>query len=180
MRPETDFLQTHEQEEEGKTVLLSFDEVRILLYSLGFTSCEGIHMPEKEFSPQEILQAMHAMSRRGLLVANDAQDGPQFTIRSDLLQMLSAMGNPGGTMIYRQGETLPGFSPELNNGREFFCYIIPDYILVTERDWTRREYLRLRAMSPEAFAEWKEAREREAEEEGVEKLVSGRRSKTQL
>ena len=43
-----------------------------------------------------------------------------------------------------------------------------------------REYLRLRAMSPEAFAEWKEAREREAEEEGVEKLVSGRRSKTQL
>lgn len=164
MLQETDYLQKQEPEE-GKTILLSYDEVRILLYSLGYTSCEGIHMPGKQFSPEEILQAMHAMYRRGLLSPVDTEEGSHFAIRGDLQQMLNAMGNPGGTLIYRQGETLPGFSPELNNGREFFCYIVPDYVLVTERDWTRRDILRLRAMSPTGFSEWKDAREREAEEE---------------
>ena len=163
MQLETDSTQVQDKDE-GKTILLSFDEVRILLYSMGITSCEGIQMPEKQFSPQEILQAMHALYRRGLLISDES---PHFLIRSDLLKMLSAMGNPGGTMIYRQGETLPGFSEEMNNGREFFCYIVPDYILVTERDWTRRDFLRLRAMTPIGFSEWKEAREHEAEEERV-------------
>lgn len=153
----------------GDAIILSFDEVRILLYSLGFTSCKGIYMPVKEFTGREVLQAMHRLTGRGLLeaAADDAEPAAEesFVMRPELRRMMMAMGNPAGTFIYRPGESLPGFSAELYNGPEFFCYTLPDYCLVTECDWTRRESMRLRAMDMESFAQWQKEREQEAEEQ---------------
>lgn len=151
------------------SIILSYDEVRILLYSLGFTSCKGIYMPEKEFTAREVLQIMHRLTARGLLegAAEDVQSATEnkFVIKQRLRHMMMAMGNPAGTFIYRPGESFPGFSEELYNGPEYFCYTLPDYYLVTECDWTRSESMRLRAMNMVDFALWQEEREQEAKEQ---------------
>lgn len=168
------------EEMSEKTVILSFDEIRILLYSLGFESCEGIFMPRKEFSPQEILKAVYSMEKRGFLLLDEnrpvehpagggeAADGqPHFIILPRLKKMIQTMGKPGGSFEYRPGENLPGFSKDLYNGTEYYCYMLPDYCVVAERDWTRRESLRLRAMDMEAFTAWRQERDDEAREEIV-------------
>lgn len=147
-----------------ETILLTYDETRILLYSLGFTSCEGIHMPEKDFSEQDVLQAMHRLAGRGLLLVEN-EEAASFVMRPEIRQMMLAMGSPAGSFIYRPGESLPGFREEYYNGPEYYCYVLPDYYLVTERDWTRRESLRLRAMDTQAFSDWRREREQEALEE---------------
>lgn len=147
-----------------QSVMLTFDEVRILLYSLGFTKCEGIYMPEKEFSAEAILRTMHKLSSRGILNVHTSGEKPQFVIKPALRRMLVTMGAPAGTFIFRPGEGIPGFSAELNNGPEYFCYMVPDYCLVAERDWTRKDSLRLRAMKPDEFQDWQKERELEAQE----------------
>ena len=43
-------------------IFLTFDEIRILLYGLGKTKIEGVWMPEKEFTEQDVLAAMHHLS----------------------------------------------------------------------------------------------------------------------
>lgn len=173
-------------------VFLSFNEIRVLLRSLGYLSCKGIYMPERNFTSYDVLNTMLGLSKRGILLpaeepsseAEDKSAGDQeisraskgerdnaipedrrFRIRPDVLKMISTIGNPVDTLIYRQGETLPGYSEEYHNGREYYCYIVEGYILVTERDWTRPEMLRLRAMSPSEFSRWEEELEQEAAEE---------------
>lgn len=187
----------------GGALILTFDEIRILLYSLGFTSCEGIYMPQKEFTPSEVLKAVHSLERRGLLTAESgkedckardaALDGvsafggaegaadafagandkePFFVMEPGLLRMMRAVGAPGGMFEYRPGEELPGFSKELYNGPEYFCYALPDYYVVAERDWTRVESVRLRAMDAESFVLWRKEREEEAKEQSIVADVS--------
>lgn len=156
-----------------RSIILTFDQIRILLYSLGFDSCEGVFMPGKEFSPQEILKAINSLVNRGLLMLkeeggkkSDAMDKrPHFDIDPGLREMMLAIGSPGGAFEYRPGEGLPGFSKELYNGPEYYCYILPDYCLVVQRDWTRAESLRLRAMDPLMFSLWRQEREEEAAEQ---------------
>ena len=160
---------------EGKVFLFTFDEIRVLLYSLGFTSCEGIFMPGKDYTGQKVLQTVNGLVRRGLLeVPEDLRDREyqacpgkeQFVMRPWLYQMMMAMGNPSGTMIYRPGEKYPGYPEELYSGPEYFCYFLPDYCLLTERDWTRKESMRLRAMDMKAFTAWRQEQEEEAEKAG--------------
>lgn len=181
-----------EKESEAGAVFLTFNEIRILLYSQGFHSCEGIYMPEKNYSAQEVLAAVHNLVRRGILQIRDGEAGNDdknddkggmirnafisegtqegtdqrgtFQIRPDILQIVLIMGAPVKTLIYRQGESLPGFSEEYHNGREYFCYIVPDQILIVDRDWTRTDMLRIRKMSPAEFSRWEEEREKEAAE----------------
>ena len=173
-------METSMEEMSEKTVILSFDEIRILLYSLGCESCDGIFMPWKEFSPQEILMAVYSMEKRGFLLLDENRPGenpvgegeavdvqPHFVILPGLKKMIQTMGRPGGSFEYRPGENLPGFSKDLYNGTEYYCYMLPDYCVVAERDWTRRESLRLRAMGLEAFAAWRKEREDEAREESI-------------
>lgn len=190
----------------GKSLILTFDEVRILLYSQGYMTCEGIYMPQKEYDPQDILQVVHAMEKRGLLILEEeleAREKPgeiggsslspgrgtlspifetkgqqiekkdgsmpfsRFVVRQDLQRMLQAMGDPAGSFIYRPGEDLSRLSGEWYSGPEYYCYILPDYCLVAERDWTRIESLRFRAMDPETFEEWRQEREEEAKERNL-------------
>ncbi len=190
---------THRKTEtETGTVFLTFNEVKILLHSQGFHSCEGVFMPEKPIFAQEVLAVIHSLSRRGILqvVEDEERKDPgssikegnhlirkreerdvqeeTFYVRPDILQMIRIMGAPVETLIYRQGETLPGFRKEFHNGREYFCYIVPKQILVVDRDWTRADMLRMRIMSSEEFSRWEEEREKEAveEENGVEEASS--------
>lgn len=167
-----------------KSIILTFDEIRILLYSQGFRTCEGIYMPEKEYTEKEILRAMHHMAKRGFFttlpgLGNDQDEAPGtltdggeghgirqeennlFNLKPDLQRMILSMGAPAGTFVFRPGEALPGFQEELYNGKEYFCYTLPDYYLVAERDWTRHESIRLRAMDTRTFLSWKEEREQE-------------------
>ena len=125
-----------------KTWLLSFDELRILLYSQGYRQCEGIYMPEKAFTQDEVLQAMFQMSKRGLLTEQDGE----FVMRQELAEMVQIIGAPSGTMILRSER----------EGQDYFCYIVPAHIVVSEKSRTKEDILRLRAFSPEAFTEWKE------------------------
>ena len=176
-------------ETESGTVFLTFDEVRILLHSQGFHSCEGIYMPEKIFSSQEVLSVIYSLSKRGILqvmeekereapgsaveaevLSDRKREGSaakvdMFHIRQDILQMILIMGAPVETLIYRQGESLPGFRKEFHNGREYFCYIVPNQILVVDQDWTRADMLRMRIMSPEVFSRWEKEREKETAED---------------
>lgn len=176
-------------ETESGTVFLTFDEVRILLHSQGFHSCEGIYMPEKIFSSQEVLSVIYSLSKRGILqvMEEKEREAPgsaveaevlserkregsaakvdMFHIRQDILQMILIMGAPVETLIYRQGESLPGFRKEFHNGREYFCYIVPNQILVVDQDWTRTDMLRMRIMSPEVFSRWEKEREKETAED---------------
>lgn len=162
---------------EEKAFLFTFDEIRILLYSLGFTSCEGILMPRKDFSGQEVLQTVYGLVKRELLELPenlpdvDFQTEPgkeQFVMPPWLDQMIRAMGNPSAAMIYRPGETSPGYCEELYSGPEYFCYFLPDYCLLTERDWTRKESIRLRAMDMEGFFAWQKEQEEGAQSAGLD------------
>lgn len=165
-----------------KSIILSFDEIRILLYSLGFTSCEGIYMPRKEFTPQEIIKAIFDMVKRGLLIVRGEDEGIRelstdmlsgktledgFIMDPALHSMMMAMGNPGGSFEYRPGEDTAGFYIEYNNGPEYYVYVLPDYYLVADRDWTRSDSLRLRAMNTQSFLAWRDEREEEERENGL-------------
>ena len=44
-----------------REILLSFNEMRILLYNMGFKSVRGILMPREEFRREEIIRSMHHM-----------------------------------------------------------------------------------------------------------------------
>ena len=54
-----------------KGILLTFDEIRILLYGMGVSEIDGVYMPEKAFTEEEILSAMQHLSASGLIEAGD-------------------------------------------------------------------------------------------------------------
>lgn len=124
-----------------KIWMLSFDEFRVLLSGLGFTSCQGIYMPEKEFSEKEVLYSLYRMQNDTCIEPCD--DG--FRISEDLRMILQAVGNPEKTEILRQKTT----------GREFFCYFRGSTAAVTERYWLRDCMIRLYGFDTAAFEEWR-------------------------
>lgn len=129
-------------------IILSFDEFRILLYSMGIQTVEGIYMPEKKFSVQDIIQALHHMSVRGIIVAE--QDA--FTIRKDLLKILEIVGNPGQTIIWR-----PDITDEVvvASKQQYFCYIAQEQVVVSERYWKKKDTLKLRRFTKKEFEQWR-------------------------
>ena len=130
------------------SLLLTYDELRILLYSQGFRSCEGIYMPDKDFTSEEVLAALHRLVRGGLLSVTGKQDGELFRIRDDLAQMVKIIGDPAGTLVIDD--------PDSGAGR-YFCYVRPDAIVVSERYPGKADCLRLRIFSAEQFIQWREA-----------------------
>ena len=125
-----------------QTVVLSFDELRILLYSQGYRQCDGIYMPEKDFSEEEVLRAMLHMSRNDLIKEKDGD----FCPRADLAEMIPVIGEPAGTMVVRSADRT----------QVCFCYVVPGKVVVSEKTVTREESVRLRLLTPEDFVEWKE------------------------
>lgn len=123
-------------------ILLSFDELRILLYGMGIRSLEGIYMPEKEFTEREVIQALRRMSAHGMILAENGQ----FSIREDLLQILEIMAHPAGTLVY---------SPKEGSTQEYFCYMVPGRVAVSERYWKKKDTLKLRLFTEDEYKTWR-------------------------
>lgn len=70
-----------------KGIFLTFDEIKILLFNMGVSEIEGVYMPEKSFSKEEIILAMHHMSDVGVIEATEEK----FRIREDVKMLLTIM-----------------------------------------------------------------------------------------
>lgn len=130
-------------------LILSFDEIRLLLYSMGVRAVEGVYMPEKVFTEQEIIGALHHLSGRGLITAHDTA----FFIREDLQKMLETVANPIQTMVWAPGSA---DEPGEDGAQEYFCYLVPGQVVVSERYWRKKDTLKLRLFTGEEFEKWKE------------------------
>lgn len=124
-----------------KNWILSFDELRILLFSLGYTQCDGIFMEEKKFTDEQVLQAMYSMSKQSWIVNN----GSNFEIQPELKKALLLMGNPQSTAKLVNPETR----------RACFVYKGKDMIVVAERWWPKKDTIQIRSLSFEEFKAWR-------------------------
>ncbi len=126
-----------------KGVYLTFDEIRILLYGMGVSEIEGIYMPVKVFSREDVTAAMHHMAERGFIEA--AED--KFLIRADIRRMLEIVANPEQTGIWR---------PKGKEGPAFFLYMKGEQAVVSGETPGMKETMKITLFDKEAFARWRE------------------------
>lgn len=129
-----------------KGFILSFDELRILLHSLGVRTVEGVYMPEKEFTDSEVIKALHHLAKSGLILSA----GERFLIREDLREVLEAVSRPEASFFWRS---------ESEGGQEYYCYVVPGRVAVSERYWKKSDTIKLRLFTVEEFEAWKEQAE---------------------
>ena len=113
--------------EEGK--ILTFDELRILLFACGIKEINGVFMPEKVFTEEEVLSALHHMAEREIIRAEETD----FTIREDIREILHIMGHPENAFVW---------SPKEGS--------------ILEQYWKKKETVKLRMFSLEDFDKWRE------------------------
>lgn len=152
-----------------RSIILSFDELRILLYSQGYRSCEGVYMPEKNFSQTDIIRSLRKLTENGLLrisgagpstealplvfdadgngdgsaekkASNDKYNEEVFFIRKDLLRMINIIGD------HKDSELIT-----CEDGRRLFCYYSEDGIVTSERHPGRPDAVRLSFYSADEF-----------------------------
>ena len=124
-------------------VLLTFDEIRILLYGMGVTEIEGIYMPEKKWRRDEILNALHHMTEVGMIEAAEEK----FVIREDIKELLTVVAHPDQTEIW---------SPHGEHGPSFFLYEKQQKIAVSECFYRKKDTLKLSLFEKKNFITWKE------------------------
>ena len=128
------------REIEMKTWILSFDEFRILLASLGYASVDGIFMEEKQFTRSDVIQSLFRLQNGECIMA----DAEAFSLDTELETMLRTVGEPDGTEVL-----------EADNGRQVFCYYKGEYVTVSERYYEKKDTIRLYGFTLEAFALWR-------------------------
>lgn len=126
-----------------KGIFLTFDEIRVLLYSMGVSELQGVYMPEKTFRDEEIIFAMHHMSEAGFIKAEEER----FLIREDIKDILKIMAAPLRTDIWR---------PMGAEGPAFFLYFTGDEVVVSERYWRKKDTLKLTMFGKDDFEKWRE------------------------
>jgi len=129
--------------EEGR--LFTFDELRILLFGCGIDKIEGVYMPEKELTEEEVLLVLHHMAEKGMIKAGEKD----FTIQGEIREMLQIMGHPRTAFIWSPDE-------DKISGDEYYCYVSLDKAVVSEQYWKKKETVKLRIFSLEEFEEWRE------------------------
>ena len=148
-------------------ITLTFDELRILLYSQGFRQCEGVYMPEREFDSGDIINSLQVLVKNRLLtveqdssvqealplvfgdddqISADQSDNTteRFFVRSDLLTMIKIIGEPDSTEILMA-----------EDGRKTFCYYSADGVVTSERIKRKKDTVRLKYFDQEDFDEYK-------------------------
>ncbi len=116
-------------------ILVSFQEIRILLYVRGVREIQGIYMPEHKYTDQEVVDTLHGMVKNQFIrVENE-----EFVLREDLEKILEIMSQARESFI---------LDP-------YFCYLMEASAVVCERYWKKKEMLRIMTFSREAFEEWK-------------------------
>lgn len=124
-------------------LLFTYDEIRVLLYGMGVREVEGVYMGEKTLTEQDVISVLHRLSDRGIIIAEEKE----FVAREDVKAMVQIMGYPEGTFVWR---------PEHPGGPQFYCYAVPGKVVVSEPYWRKKDMLKLRMFTTEAFEEWKE------------------------
>lgn len=120
-------------------ILLTFDEIRVLLCGLGKTEVEGVYMEEKEFGERDVLTAMHRLSDAGFITAGE----DRFTVREDVRRILEIAASPEATEIWR---------PRGDEGPAYFLYYAGDFVVLSERFWRRKDTIRYTLAGREEFA----------------------------
>lgn len=128
------------REIETKVWILSFDELRILLASLGYVSIDGIFMEDKVFSRSDVINSMFHMQKAECITEQD----DQFLMDEDLEKMLRIIGEPDDTEIL-----------EADSGRQVFCYYKAEDVVVSERYFRKKDSIRLYGFSHAAFMQWR-------------------------
>lgn len=123
-----------------RSLVLTFDELEILLYNLGFRQVYGVRMPEKEFTEAEVLTAMHRLAAAGHVTAED--DG--FVYDDGLRRTLLTMGDPAATFVVTYGE----------EERQAFCYEGKDRMVLSQLHDARPRCLLIRDFRKNAFRKW--------------------------
>ena len=126
-----------------KSIFLTFDEIRILLYGMGVSQIDGVYMKEKRFNENEIVSAMHHMAATGFIKAEE----DKFKVREDVRRTLQIMAAPERTDIWR---------PHGEEGPAFFLYYQKDQIVVSERFWRKKDTLKLSVFEQHVFEKWRE------------------------
>ncbi len=134
-----------------KGFLLTFDELRILLYACGFRTIEGVFMPEKKYVEEEIIETLYRLNRRGFISAKEEA----FVIDEELRKMLEVIGAPGNTFVQRRSD-----------GQEYFGYESPDKIVVSELYRKKENMLKLTVFKPEDFHAWREEQQNDRDRSG--------------
>lgn len=124
-------------------VYLTFDEIRILLYGMGVTEIEGVYMPVKEFSKEDVVTAMQHMAKRGFIEAS----ADKFLVRADIRSMLGIIAEPERTGVWR---------PRGKEGPAFFLYMKGNQTVAGEESARMKETVRFTLFDKEAFARWRE------------------------
>ena len=127
---------------DGQTILISYDELKILLYNRGFRSCEGILMPDEERSDEEVLQAMNKLANRGVIVAKEEY----FAVSPETAQMVDLIGAPDSSYSFSDEKT----------GQVYYCYLSDEMVVVTSKYWNKKDMLRIRPFTPEEYRIWRE------------------------
>ena len=133
------------REVKDETLIMTFKEISILLYNLGFRRVKGIMMDQTEFTDSEILSSLLELSKRNII----RTEGESFSIRPDVKRALEIMGEPSADFAFRPGGGEP----------TYYCYVVPGEVVVTELYRRRSENIRLRWFDTVSFAQWKEAME---------------------
>lgn len=60
--------------------------------------------------------------------------------------MLEIMGHPAGTLVC---------SSKDDSTREYFCYMVPDRAVVSQRYWKKKDTLKLTMLTEEEFKVWR-------------------------
>ena len=128
-------------------IIISYDELRILLYNRGFRSCKGILMPDRKMSEEEVLRTLHKLESRGMIEAGDEY----FTISSEMQHIADLIGAP---------ESSYAFSDNLT-GQTYYCYLSQELVVVTQNDWNRKNTLIIKRFTPDEFNSWREELEKE-------------------
>lgn len=127
---------------DAQTIMVSYDELKILLYNRGFRSCEGILMPDEERSDEEVLQAMNKLAVRGMIVAKEEF----FAVSPETAQMVDLIGAPDSSYSFSDEKT----------GQVYYCYLSDEMVVVTSKYWNKKDMLRIRTFTPEEYRIWRE------------------------
>lgn len=126
-----------------KGIFLTFDEIKILLFNMGVSEIEGVYMPEKSFSKEEIILAMHHMSDVGVIEATEEK----FRIREDVKMLLTIMAYPQQTEIW---------CPYGEEGPNYFLYRKEGWVVSSEQFFRKKDTLKLTMFDNECFEKWRE------------------------
>ncbi len=128
-------------------IIISYDELRILLYNRGFRSCKGILMPDRKMSEEEVLQVLHKLECRGMIESGEVY----FTISKDMQRIVDLIGAPDSSYAFCDSLT----------GQTYYCYLSQELVIVTQNDWNRKKTLIIKIFTPDDFNTWREELEKE-------------------